>query len=198
MDLQDSLDKIDKKVDTADKLADKLNKISVKFTEQLDNAQELIVCGDDLESQATEVIKDVKELPAQEYRFNLELLPQILNLENMMSDVKYIRETLQENSQLGRRLLKVISQEIEFEPNAELLASYSQLSMTITDNMRLFLSCYRDISHILINIAKLTREAQKDINTQNNIQVNIQNPSAEVLNTADLIKQLSQLSKGEE
>ena len=198
MDLQDSLDKIDRKVDTADKLAEKLNKISVKFTEQLDNAQELIVCGDDLESQATEVIKDVKELPAQEYRFNLELLPQILNLENMMSDVKYIRETLQENSQLGRRLLKVISQEIEFEPNAELLASYSQLSMTITDNMRLFLSCYRDISHILINIAKLTREAQKDINTQNNIQVNIQNPSAEVLNTADLIKQLSQLSKGED
>ena len=198
MDLQDSLDKIDRKVDTADKLAEKLNKISVKFTEQLDNAQELIVCGDDLESQATEVIKDVKELPAQEYHFNLDLLPQILNLENMMSDVKYIRETLQENSQLGRRLLKVISQEIEFEPNAELLASYSQLSMTITDNMRLFLSCYRDISHILINIAKLTREAQKDINTQNNIQVNIQNPTAEVLNTADLIKQLSQLSKGEE
>ena len=198
MNIQDSLDKFEKKVDTADKLAEKLNKISVKFTEQLDNAQELIVCGDDLESQATEVIKDVKELPAQEYRFNLELLPQILNLENMMSDVKYIRETLQENSQLGRRLLKVISQEIEFEPNAELLASYSQLSMTITDNMRLFLSCYRDISHILINIAKLTREAQKDINTQNNIQVNIQNPSAEVLNTADLIKQLSQLSKGEE
>ena len=198
MDLQDNLDKLDKKVDTADKLADKLNKISVKFTEQLDNAQELIVCGDDLESQATEVIKDVKNLPAQEYHFNLDLLPQILNLENMMSDVKYIRETLQENSQLGRRLLKVISQEIEFEPNAELLASYSQLSMTITDNMRLFLSCYRDISHILINIAKLTREAQRDINTQNNIQVNIQNPTAEVLNTADLIKQLSQLSKGEE
>lgn len=198
MDIQDSLDKIDKKVDTADKLAEKLNKISVKFTEQLDNAQELIVCGDDLENQATEVIKDVKELPAQEYHFNLDLLPQILNLENMMSDVRYIRETLQENSQLGRRLLKVISQEIEFEPNAELLASYSQLSMTITDNMRLFLSCYRDISHILINIAKLTREAQKDINTQNNIQVNIQNPTAEVLNTADLIKQLSQLSKGEE
>ena len=198
MDIQDSLDKLDKKVDTADKLADKLNKISVKFTEQLDNAQELIVCGDDLESQATEVIKDVKNLPAQEYHFNLDLLPQILNLENMMSDVKYIRETLQENSQLGRRLLKVISQEIEFEPNAELLASYSQLSMTITDNMRLFLSCYRDISHILINIAKLTREAQRDINTQNNIQVNIQNPTAEVLNTADLIKQLSQLSKGEE
>lgn len=198
MDIQDSLDKLDKKVDTADKLADKLNKISVKFTEQLDNAQELIVCGDDLENQATEVIKDVKNLPAQEYHFNLDLLPQILNLENMMSDVKYIRETLQENSQLGRRLLKVISQEIEFEPNAELLASYSQLSMTITDNMRLFLSCYRDISHILINIAKLTREAQRDINTQNNIQVNIQNPTAEVLNTADLIKQLSQLSKGEE
>lgn len=183
-------------VETADKLAEKINKISASFSEQLENANALIVQGDELDSQAAEVIKDVKELPAQEYRFNLDLLPQILNLENMMSDVKYIRETLQENSTLGRRLLKVISQEIEFEPNAELLASYSQLSATITDNMRLYLSCYRDISHILINIAKLTREAQKEINTQNNIQVNIQTPSSEVLSTADLIKQLSDL-KGE-
>lgn len=180
------------KVETADKLAEKLNKISLKFTEQLENAQELIVCGEELETSATEVITDVKNLPSQEYRFNLDLLPQILNLENMMSDVKYIRETLQENSQLGRRLLKVISQELEFEPNADLLVSYSQLSMTITENMKLFLACYKDISNILINIAKLTREAQKDINSQ--IQVNIQNPTSEVLNTADLIKQLSQLS----
>ena len=180
------------KIETADKLAEKLNKISLKFTEQLENAQELIVCGEELETSATEVLTDVKNLPSQEYRFNLDLLPQILNLENMMSDVKYIRETLQENSQLGRRLLKVISQELEFEPNADLLVSYSQLSMTITENMKLLLACYKDISNILINIAKLTREAQKDINSQ--IQVNIQNPTSEVLNTADLIKQLSQLS----
>ncbi len=178
------------------RITEKLNKISEKFAEKLDNAQELIVCGDELETQATDIIGEVKSMPVGEYRFNLELLPQILNLENMMTDVKYIRSTLQENSNLGRRLLNVISQELEFEPNAELLASYSQLSQTITENMRLFLSCYRDISHILINIAKLTREAQKDINQGNNIQVNITSPSSEVLNTADLIKQLSEL-KGE-
>lgn len=177
-------------------ISEKLNKISEKFAEKLDNARELVACGDELEGQANEVISEVKSLPVGEYRFNLELLPQILNLENMMTDVKYIRTTLQENSELGRRLLKVISTELEIEPNAELLASYSELSQTITENMKLFLACYRDISHILINIAKLTREAQKDVKGSQNIQVNISSPSNEVLNTADLIKQLSEL-KGE-
>ena len=91
-----------------------------KFAEKISNAQDLIVAGDDLVLDTNSVVNEIESLPA--YEFNLDLLPQILNLENMMSDVKYIRESLKENTDLAMKLLKTISGEIEFEPNAELLA----------------------------------------------------------------------------
>ncbi len=180
--------------DKAAKLADKLNKITGSFTEQLNNADELIVMGDELNTDAGEIIQEVKNVPADKtYAFNLDLLPQILNLETMMKDIKYIRDTLQENCNLGKRLLNVMSQELEFEPNAELLASYSELSKTITENMKLYLSCYKDVSTILINISKLTSQSSQLKNVSvNNITIE---SDSKIQNTAELIKQLAELSK---
>jgi hypothetical protein len=174
--------------DKATALANKINKISAKFAEKLDDAEELVVVADDLTIDTQSVLKEVKDLPAN-MSFNLDLIPQILNLENMMSDVKYIRETLHTSTELGRRLLSVISQEIEFDPNAELLSSYSELSATLTKNMELFLSCYKDISNILINISKLTQQ-QNPKSVVNNISIN---SDSKVQSTAELIKQLAQL-----
>jgi len=179
-------------IERADKITDKLNKITEKFAEKLNNAEELIVVADDLSIDTGKVIQEIKDLPTSDAHFNLDLLPQILNLENMMQDVKYIRETLNENSEIGRRLLKIISAEIEFEPNAELLASYSQLSATLTENMRLFLACYKDISNILINISKLTQQQTPKNMQVNNIQINSEDTS-KIQSTAELIKQLSEL-----
>ena len=92
------------------------------------------------------------------------------------------------------KLLKTISGEIEFEPNAELLASYSQLSATLTENMKLFLACDKDVSSILINISKLVKNKNdkndKDKKTTN---ITINTDSTEIKSTAELIKQLSQL-----
>lgn len=175
----------------ADLIADKLNKITSSFTEQLDNAGDLIVMGDEMSEQATDLIHEIKTTDDKKYTFNLDLIPQILNLETMVSDIKYIRETLQENCNLGKRLLNVMSQELEFEPNAELLASYSELSKTITENMKLYLSCYKDVSTILINISKLTQSQSKNV-INNNITIESQ---AKVQNTAELIKQLAEISK---
>lgn len=179
--------------ESTDKIAEKLNRITGTFAEQLNNANSLIVMGDELSGQATEIIQDIRSVPEKTYTFNLDLLPQILNLETMVSDIKYIRETLQENCNLGKRLLNVISQELEFEPNAELLAAYSELSKTITENMKLYLACYKDVSTILINISKLTQSQNQTKNVvNNNITIESQ---AKVQNTADLIKQLAELSK---
>ena len=177
----------------ADLIADKLNRITSSFTEQLDSAGDLMVMGDDLSGQATDLIHEIRESDDKQYTFNLDLIPQILNLETMISDIRYIRETLQENCDLGKKLLKVMSQELEFEPNAELLASYSELSKTITENMKLYLSCYKDVSTILINISKLTQSQTQNKNViNNNITIESQ---AKVQNTAELIKQLAEISK---
>lgn len=185
----------------ADLIAEKLNKITSSFSDQLDNASSLIVMGDELSSEATDVIQDIKALPVTEssektYTFNLDLLPQILNLETMVSDIGYIRSTLKKNCDLGQRLLLTMSQELEFEPNAELLASYSELSKTITENMKLYLQCYKDVSNILINISKLVqsqnRESKED---SGKIVNNITIGDPKIQNTAELIKQLAKLNK---
>lgn len=185
---------VNEKVDV---ITSKLNKISEKFAEKLDDANDLIIAGDELEIDTNNIVQEIRELPVTDTQFNLELLPQILNLENMMQDVKYIRQTLRENTELGRKLLRTISGEIEFSPNAELLSSYSELSATLTENMRLFLSCYKDISQILINISKLTQGGQNGTpkNVQvNNIQINSED-GYKVKSTAELIKQLSELKE---
>lgn len=193
MDTDNVLENIGSTRTDIDNIRNRVNRISEKFADKVRNAEELIVCGEDLESTADDVLSDVKKLPVSdntEYHFNINLLPQILNLENMMSDVRYIRETLKENADLGRRLLKMMAQELEFEPDAELLASYSQLSMTITDNMKLFLQCYKDISNILMNISKLTKQEAPNTVINN---VTIENDRVKIQNTAELIKQLSRL-----
>jgi hypothetical protein len=193
MDTDNVLENIGSTRTDIDNIRNRVNRISEKFADKVRNAEELIVCGEDLESTANDVLSDVKKLPVSdntEYHFNINLLPQILNLENMMSDVRYIRETLKENADLGRRLLKMMAQELEFEPDAELLASYSQLSMTITDNMKLFLQCYKDISNILMNISKLTKQEAPNTVINN---VTIENDRVKIQNTAELIKQLSRL-----
>lgn len=179
----------------ADSLTEKINKITSSFSSQLENADSLIVAGDELSSEATEIIQDVVAPvnPDRQYTFNLDLIPQILNLETMVSDIKYIRGTLQENCDLGKRLLKVMSDELTFEPNAELLASYSELSKTITENMKLYLACYKDVSTILINISKLTQTQNQTKNVVNN-NITIES-GTKIQNTADLIKQLAELSK---
>ena len=152
----------------ADLIANKLNKISEKFAEKISNAQDLIVAGDDLVLDTNSVVNEIESLPA--YEFNLDLLPQILNLENMMADVKYIRESLKENTDLAMKLLKT------------------------TENMKLFLACYKDVSSILINISKLVKNKNdkndKDKKTTN---ITINTDSTEIKSTAELIKQLSQL-----
>lgn len=177
-----------------DAIANKLNKITSSFSTQLENANSLIVMGDELSDQAQEVVQDLTSTTDKRYSFNLDLLPQILNLETMVSDIKYIRGTLKENCDLGKRLLITMAQELEFEPNAELLASYSELSKTITENMKLYLNCYKDVSTILINISKLAQS--QNTQTKNVVNNNITIESqGKIQNTAELIKQLAELSK---
>lgn len=191
--VDNALNSLSKKTGKCDVLSNRMNKITEKFAQKVKNAEELILCGDELEETANTVLTDVKNLPAddKEYHFDINLLPQILNLENMMTDVRYIRETLKENSDIGRKLLKMLAEDLAFEPDAEMLASYSQLSSTITENMRLFLQCYRDISHILLNISKLTK--QEAPNTIiNNVTIESES-NTKIKNTAELIKQLSKL-----
>ena len=169
----------------AEKIANKINSITEAFSDKLKNVDDLLVSSDDIIDQTNEVILANIENPEPD----LSNIPDILNLQNMLNDVKYIRETIKESSEAGKKLLKSMAIEIEMEPDARLLESYSHLSAVLTENMKLFLQCYKDMSSILLNLSKTQEKGPKQVT---NITVEADN-GTEIKNTAELIKQLSEL-----
>ena len=74
--------------DRANKLADKMNKITARFKENLDIADEMDISGNDILEYAEDKTKDLpKTLDDSSY---LELI----NLNTLLQDFDYIRKTL--------------------------------------------------------------------------------------------------------
>lgn len=195
----------------ADVLVEKMNRITKKFSEKIEDADDLLVSTSDIESEAEAQIEEIKnsypsefgtefkteyenglendlEASKDQLSFNLQIIPEILNLENMVKDVKYIRETLHDTIETGKAMLKTVAGELSFEMNPEMLAAFAQLSGVLTENMKLFLQCYKDMSNILININKLV-QSQKTAEPEKQIA-----ESADIVTTAELIKSLSEIS----
>lgn len=173
--------KMDK--EKAEKIAKKINSITEAFSDKLKNADDLIVSSEDLISETDEVILGTEN-------YDVSDIPEILNLQNMVHDIKYIRETLKESSEAGKNLLKSMAAEIEMEPDARMLEAYSHVSSVVTENMKLFLQCYKDISSILLNLSKAQDKRPKQVT---NITVEADSEDVKIQNTAELIKQLSEL-----
>lgn len=190
----------------ADVLVEKMNRITKKFSEKIEDADDLLVSTSDIESEAEAQIEEIKNSYPSEFgtefktefennpeesedklTFNLQIIPEILNLENMVKDVKYIRETLHDTIETGKAMLKTVAGELSFEMNPEMLAAFAQLSGVLTENMKLFLQCYKDMSNILININKLV-QSQKTAEPEKQIA-----ESADIVTTAELIKSLSEI-----
>ncbi len=167
----------------AEKIAKKINSITEAFSDKLKNADDLIVKSEDLISETDEVILGTEN-------YDVSDIPEILNLQNMVHDIKYIRETLKESSEAGKNLLKSMSAEIEMEPDARMLEAYAHVSSVVTENMKLFLQCYKDISSILLNLSKAQDKGPKQVT---NITVEADSEDVKIQNTAELIKQLSEL-----
>jgi hypothetical protein len=179
--------------DKSNSLADKMNKITEKFSENLDTALELEVTGDDIidyieeKTQKIELYND-SDIPTTE----------IINLTNLVEDFKFVRETLRENTENGRRVmnsvtLDLMDSDLKPEKRAELITSFADLNKSIADNMKLYVQSYKEISNVLINIGKIkTAEIPEGPRTVNN---NLTINSPEIVSTVDLIKKLSQQSK---
>jgi hypothetical protein len=179
--------------DKSNSLADKMNKITEKFSENLDTALELEVTGDDIidyieeKTQKIELYDD-SNIPTTE----------IINLTNLVEDFKFVRETLRENTENGRRVmnsvtLDLMDSDLKPEKRAELITSFADLNKSIADNMKLYVQSYKEISNVLINIGKIKTAEMPDgpQTVNNNLTIN----SPEILSTVDLIKKFSQQSK---
>jgi glutamine synthetase adenylyltransferase len=165
-------------------LADKMDKITEKFNKSLDTAEELESCGNEFHEMIQEKSKDLNQ-------YDDISMNEIVNLENMVNDFSFVRETLKENTENGRRVLNSITLELldedaDKKKQASLIMSFAELNKSVADNMKLYIQSYREISTILLNLDKIKKN-----NTPkegNPIDVNPEN--SENISTTDLIKQL--------
>jgi hypothetical protein len=163
-----------------------MNRLTEKFTENLDVADEMVVTGDDIVEFIDEKTQDVElyseSVPAAE----------VINLENMVEDFKYVRETLKENTDNGRRVLNSVTYDLldsDDEKRASLIMSFAELNKAIADNMKLYINGYKEISNVLLNIDKIKKaQTESGPNTVNN---NLHLHGTEAISTVDLIKKLS-------
>lgn len=179
--------------DRANKLADKMNKITARFKENLDVADEMDISGNDIIEYAEDKTKDLpKNLDDASY---LELI----NLNTLLQDFDYIRTTLRDNAEQGRSIIKTLGVDISAsDPDslAELITSYAELNKSITDTLKLFVQAYKDISTIITNLEKVKSGFNKTTNNLNITNIS-DNPSGLdiVSTTADIIKQIKEHNK---
>lgn len=169
----------------ADSLAAKMNRITEKFEMNLDAAEELEITGDDIIEFVEEKTQDIK-LYSEDVNAS-----EIINLNNMVEDFKYIRETLKENTENGRRVLNSITLDLldgDDDKRASLIMSFAELNKAVAENMKLYINSYKEISTILLNLDKIKKQEKLDGPKTINNTVNIN--STEAISTADLIKQL--------
>lgn len=169
-DTRDTNDIIKKK---AESLANKMNELTEKFN----LSDELTTTGKDLE----EVLSDKANIDLYED-------PEIVvNLEVMLADFKYIRESLKETTDNGRKVLNSLTFDLlsnDEETRAGLITSFAELNRAVGDNMKLYMQSYKDITTVLLNLQKAKPKNTPD--TVNNTLI-----ISEPISTADLIKKLS-------
>lgn len=172
-------------------LSDKMNKITEKLKNNLDISDDLQVSSQDVLNYIDKSIENVPEqLPPDNY-------VDLINLNNLLEDFSYIRNTLRENSENGKRILNTVSNEIlasDPEILSEMVASYSDLNRSLTDTMKLYLQTYKDISNIILNLEKVKQGLSK---TENNLNINNfgadeQDVTNVIKSTAEIIEKIRQ------
>ena len=167
--------------DKAESLAEKMNKLSEKF----ELADEMTLTGSD-------IIEFVEEKTESIELFSDDISPtEIINLQNMVDDFKYVRDTLKETNDNLRRVLNSVTLDLldsEDDKRATLILSFAELNKAVGDNMKLYMQSYKDISTVLLNIDKIKKSVEKDSPKTINNTVNVN--TIEPISTVDLIKKL--------
>lgn len=179
----------------AQSLADKMNELTSRF----DLSEEMVIEGEgvleiaQMIEQKTDSLELMTLPDAKPIRIETS---EIINLKTLVDDFKYIRETLKETTDNGRRVLNSVTLDLldsDDEKRAALILSFAELNKAVGDNMRLYVQSYKDISTTLININKIASANYDNSVDGSNKTQNIQNNTVivtENISTADLLQQL--------
>lgn len=199
----------------ADSLAKRMNKLTDTLMSNIQVAEDMHIAGQDVIDMVEAQTIDVPLLSTDTGDSHQNLM-ELINLQNLLSDFKYLRDTLRENTDNGRKILNLSTTEIlegsssdlgdpefggisEAENKVNLINAYATLNRTITDSLKLYVSAYKEISNIILNLEKVkTNQLTNQTNTTNNTLVLNSESKTQSISTNDLIKQLSKLGKQNE
>jgi hypothetical protein len=173
--------------DKSESLAAKMNRLTEKFTANIETAEEMVLTGDDVYEMVETKTQDI-----QLYEEGVLVSAEIINLQTMVDDFKYVRETLKENTDNGRRVLNSITLDLldsDDDKRAGLIMSFAELNTAIANNMKLYMLAYKEISNVLLNLDKIKKAEKADVPTTINNTLHIN--STETISTVDLIKRLT-------
>ena len=131
-------------------LTAKFNKISEKISKDLDIVEDISVKGNDIiDYVQSDVLPEMEKHP-ENYR-------EVFDLTTLLQDFNFIRETLRENVTCGKNLLVSVAADakcMESAEMAQLVDSFADLNRSITDNLKLYVQAYKDLSNIVINMER--------------------------------------------
>ena len=185
--------------DKANALANKMNQLTEKFS----LSEEMVISGEDIiedVKKKTNIIDLSSSKPVIDVEidpeFNASLVLELVNLQAMVEDFQYIRETLKETTDNGRRVLNKVTLDLldsEEDGRAELITSFAELNSAVGKNMSLYMDSYKQISNVLVNLDKIIKNTNSTNSKNpvssvvNNTQVNI---TTEQISTADLLNKI--------
>lgn len=139
-------------------LQEKLQKARDNLNLSIESQEEIV---------SEELEDNVEDPGALEIVRNTEIAPSLMNsaqdviqLQQLIQDFSFIRETLRENQQNGRRVLRSVAQDImdsEEDLKASLILSFQELNKAIQENIKLYMTTYKTISETLKNIQSIQK-----------------------------------------
>lgn len=189
----------------SESVASKMNKLTDTLMSNIETAEEMHITG-------TDIIESVEEKTEHYDLYQSEISPlELLNLENLLDDFKYIRDTLRESSDNARKILSQTAVDIcdgkddlgdDPVSPAEMIGAYAVLNKSLTDNMKMYVQAYKEISNIILNIDKVKNSnAIKNAETKESAkttQINVfqgSTPETQIINTRDILKALANEDK---
>lgn len=108
----------------------------------------------------------------------------VIQLNSQVEDFGFIRETLRENAENGRRVLRTIALDLmnsEDEMTSSLVLSFAELNKAIAENIKLYMVTYKSISETLKNIQTLESKTTKPKESMSDVKV---------ISTSDVLEEL--------
>ena len=187
------------KLEKFETVTNKMNKITKELSKNIELSDDMLTTTEDLmdylptELTEGELILSGPTQPDEQSKVLApanEIAANVVNVQAMTDDFAYMRALLRDTTQNSKRVLESITEELmmsDGENRADLIVAFSELNKVQIDSMRLFVQSYKEVSAILVNLAKVnSANTPHTVHTTN--VLNIEDKTA--ISSADIINRL--------